>query len=152
MQYRILTKSEEECFIEVTENTFRTRIEFDYTPEEDFYGIAVCCNYHFKGHPIGYLKDNGLVKKQIDGYKNRPIFTIEDTIIQAGPTLIKNEFPHKDYISEGFSAHQILKGFQCHIGKKQSGNYVLGFTKNYKFSDLCNKYHKFSPSRQAVQQ
>jgi len=58
MNYKILTQSEDELFIEVTRATFRTRIVFDFVPDKDFYGIAVGCNYSFKGNPVGFLKDN----------------------------------------------------------------------------------------------
>lgn len=140
MDYRFLSKTEDELFIEVTRNTFRTRIEFDYTPAEDFKGIAVCCNYSFMGNPIGYIKDNGLTRNQISGFKNRPLFQIEDTIFQAGPSLIKDGEPFKDYKSEGFHERFILSGFHAHIGRKDSGNLVIGFTKKMTFVSMVNKY------------
>ncbi len=140
MEYRILEKNDDDFFLEITRESFRTRIEFDFTPPDDFKGIAVCCSYSFKGNPVGYIKDNGLVRNPISGYKQRPLFQIEDTIIQAGPSLIKNSEPFKDYLSEGFDQRMILSGFHAHIGRKTSGNIVIGFTKKTTFVNLVNKY------------
>ena len=142
MDYRFLSKTNEECFIELTENTFRTRLAFNFKPSEDFIGIAVCCNYHFKGHPLGYLKDNGLVMRQIEGHRKRACFAIGDTIIQAGPALIVNgqKKKNKEYIEEEFSTHYILKGLHVHIGRKKSGNIVVGFTHNLTFGQIIDKY------------
>ena len=140
MEYKILNKTEDECFIEIIKDTFRTRIEFDWVPEENFKGVAVCCNYHFMGNPVGFIKDNGLVRSKNVGNRKRPLFVINDTIIQAGPTLISNCEMKKDYISEGFHSRHILSGFHAHIGVKKSGNYVLGFTKKTTFVELVNKY------------
>jgi len=142
MDYYILSDNDKEFFIEINKDTFRTRIEFNWIPEENFKGVAVGCNYNFKGHPVGFLKDNGIVKRLIEGKKNRAIFTIKetDTIIQAGPRLIKDFEPVKDYRSEGFASHDILSGLHCHIGKKKSGNYLVGFTENFTFNQIINKY------------
>ncbi len=140
MDYRVLEKTEDQCFIEVIKDTYRTRIEFDYTPSEDFKGIAVCCSYSFKGNPVGYLKDNGLVRNGISGYRQRPLFELGDTIIQAGPSLIKEGEPFKDYLSEGFDQRAILSGFHAHIGRKESGNIVVGFSKKLTFVSMVNKY------------
>lgn len=121
MEYKIITNSDEECFIEITKNTFRNRIEFDYTPPEDFYGVAIGCNYSYKGHPLGFIKDNGSIVSQINGKTQRGLFCINetDTIIQAGPSLLIDNEPQKDYKAEGFSSHFILSGLHSHIGKKK---------------------------------
>lgn len=142
MEYKIITNSDEECFIEITKNTFRNRIEFNYTPPEDFYGVAIGCNYSYKGHPLGFIKDNGSIVSQINGKTQRGLFCINetDTIIQAGPSLLIDNEPQKDYKAEGFSSHFILSGLHSHIGKKKSGNYILGFTKLLTFNQMIEKY------------
>ncbi len=142
MQYKIVESSEDTFMMEITQNSFRTRIELDWTPEENFKGVAVSCNYHFKGHPIGFLKDNRLIRKQIDGRKQRALFSIDDTesMIQAGPSLIVNGEPKKNFKDEGFATHYILKGLHAHIGRKNSGNYILGFTEKCTFNEMIKKY------------
>jgi hypothetical protein len=146
MEYRVLSFSDEECFIEISKNTFRTRIELNWSPDEDFTGIAVGCNYNFKGHPVGFLKDNGLIVSQIDGRRNRGIFEISDTntIIQAGPSLVIDKEPQKDFKKEGFATHYILSGLHSHLGKKKSGNYVVGFTKKKTFNQMIKKYQELN--------
>lgn len=146
MDKKILLISDEECFIEITKNTFRNRIEYDWTPEENFEGVAVGCNYSFKGHPIGFLKDNGDVKSKIDGRRQRAVFCIDETetIIQAGPSFLIDNEPQKDFKKEGFATHYILSGLHCHIGRKKSGNYVVGFTSNLTFNQLIAKYQELN--------
>jgi hypothetical protein len=146
MQYRIIKNTQDTFLMEITQNSFRTRIEFDWTPEEDFKGVAVCCNYHFKGNPIGFLKDNRLIRKQIDGKTERALFKIEDTdsMIQAGPSLIVEGKPKKNFKDEGFATHHILKGAHAHIGIKNSGNYVIGFTEQCTFNEMINTYQELN--------
>ena len=146
VDYRFLSKTNEECFIELTENTFRTRIAFNFKPDDDFIGIAVCCNYHFKGHPIGHIKDNGLILRQIDGYKKRACFAIGETAIQAGPALIEEGKckKNKEYFKEGFATHHILKGLHVHIGQKKSGNTDIGFSNNLTFGEIIKKYENLN--------
>jgi hypothetical protein len=43
MEHKILKHNEEECFIELINNDFRTKIEFNFNPNENFKGLAVCC-------------------------------------------------------------------------------------------------------------
>lgn len=142
MEYNILCHNKEEMFIELTRETYRTRIEFNWTPEENFHGIAVCCNYHYKGHPLGYLKDNALVRRQVDGKKQRGIFIIPDTntVIQAGPKFLESNVVNKNFRKEGIATHEILKGFHVHIGKRKSGNIIVGYTLNSTFSQIIKKY------------
>ena len=142
MDYKIISNSEEECFIEVIKNSFRTRIELDWTPEKNFSGVAVGCNYSFKGHPVGFLKDNGLVRSVIDGRRQRAVFCVDetDTIIQAGPSLLIDEEPQKDFKAGGFATHFILSGLHSHIGKKKNGNYIIGFTNKLTFNQMIEKY------------
>ena len=146
MDYRIIANSEDECFIEVVKNSFRTRIDLDWTPEENVSGVAVGCNYNFKGHPVGFLKDNGLVRSVINGRRQRGVFCIEDTdtIIQAGPSLLINEEPQKDFKAEGFATHFILSGLHSHIGRKKSGNYIVGFTSKLTFNQMIEKYQSLN--------
>jgi hypothetical protein len=144
MNYTILKNTEEEFFVEIERNTFRTKIIFDFIPEEDFKGIAICCSYNFQGKAIGFLKDNGLIVHKIDGKPNRPIFHIDDTIIQAGPTLIENFEPVRNFQTEGFSTHDILSGPHAHIGQKKFGNYILGFTKSCTLSEITKKYQDYN--------
>lgn len=140
MDYRILKNNENEFFIEITRETFRTRIEFEFTPEDDFRGVAISCSYDFKGHPIGYLKDNGLYLTKITGHSTRPLFHIDETSIQAGPTLVDNFEINKNFQKEGFSTNELISGFHPHIGQKKLGNYVLGFTKKNTLSEIAKKY------------
>ena len=140
MEYKIWKNNENEFFVELIKNKFRTRIEFDFVPPDDFKGIAVSCNYDYKGHPIGFLKDNGLVLSNITGRVSRPIFDIDETYIQAGPTLVENHEINKDFLREGFSAGEIISGLHAHIGNKKTGNYVLGFTRSNTLSEIANKY------------
>ena len=145
MNYIILKNTEEEFFLEIEKNSFRNKIMFDFVPEENFKGVAICCSYNFKGKAIGFLKDNDLIVHKIKGKENRPLFYIDkSTIIQAGPTLIKNFKPIKKYQEEGFSTHDILKGPHAHIGQKKSGNYILGFTKSCTFSEIIKKYEHYN--------
>jgi hypothetical protein len=145
MECKIITNSDEECFIEITKNTFRNRIEYDWTPDENFIGLAVACNYNFKGHPLGFLKDNGKIKSQISGNKKRAIFQIEETetMIQAGPTLVRDFQATKNFKEEGFSSHYILSGPHSHIGRKKNGNYILGFTSKHTFNQMISEYLDF---------
>lgn len=142
MEYNILKHNKEEMFVELTRQTYRTRIEFNWVPEENFSGVAVCCNYHYKGHPLGYIKDNSLVMRQIDGKKQRGIFLIPDTntVIQAGPKFIESNITNKDFKKEGIATHEILKGFHVHLARRKSGNLIVGYTLNSTFHEIIAKY------------
>lgn len=140
MEHKLLKHNEDEFFIEIIRDTFRTKIMLNYEPDEKFKGIAVACNYHFKGHPIGYLRDNNLVIKQIDGRVQRATFEIGESAIQAGPTLVENFEPIRNFKSEGFATHYILKGLHSHIGLKKSGNIIFGFTRNNTLKEITDKY------------
>lgn len=140
MDYNILSKNDKECFIEIVRDTFRNRIEFNYTPDDNFKGIVVCCNYSFKNHPVGFIKDNGLIRSNIMGYQKRPIFEINDTIIQAGPTLIRDSEAFMDYESENIDPRRILSGYHAHIGYKKSGNIIVGYTADYSLRMIVNRY------------
>jgi len=144
MNYRIRENSSKAFLIELKLNTFRTRIEFNYTPPENFSGIAVACNYNFRGHPIGFIKDNGLVKRQFDGHRHRSLFYKYDTCIQAGPALIKDSKAcgHKDFVKESFSTHYIVGGFHSHIGRKKSGNIIIGCTYEDSLVKIIKRYKK----------
>lgn len=144
VNHKLLTHNEDEFFIEIVRDTFRTKIMMDFEPDENFKGIAVCCNYHFKGHPIGYLRDNNLVIKQIDGRMQRATFEIGESVIQAGPTLVENFEAVRDFKSEGFATHYILKGLHSHIGLKKSGNIVFGFTRKNTLKEITDKYMDLS--------
>jgi hypothetical protein len=144
MDYKIIKNTENEFFVEVDKDSFRTKIVFDFIADENFKGIAVCCSYNFKGQAVGFLKDNGLIVSKVHGKHNRPIFRIDDTIIQAGPTLLENFEPSKRYQEEGFSSHEILKGTHTHIGQKKFGNYIIGFTKDSTLSEIIKKYQEFN--------
>lgn len=144
MDYNFLRRDPDEVFIEIVSGSFRTRIEFDWTPEDDFEGVALVCNYHFKGHAIGLIKDNGLMISTIPGKKERPVFKIPETesLIQAGPVLVKDYEPI--YNSKGFASKSILSGPHCHIGRKRSGNYIVGFTRKYTPLEIANKYKELN--------
>jgi hypothetical protein len=144
VEYKILKNNDEEFFIEIQKNTFSHKILLDFTPDDDFYGLAICCNYHYKGHPVGFLKDNGLVVSTIPGKKMRPGFEIENTIIQAGPTLIENFDHKKNYKDEGFCTHDIISGLHVHIGQKKFGNFIVGLTRKSTLSEIIQKYDDFS--------
>ena len=128
MQYQILKHNDAEFFCEFTRNTFRSRVIFDFTPEKDFKGLAIGCNYSFKGHPIGFLKDNGLIISQIQKSNQRCVMIVDDCAIQAGPTLVEDFEIFTNYKAEKFSARELLKGFHVHIGKKKIGQ-------------LCDRIH-----------
>jgi hypothetical protein len=113
---------------------------FNFTPEPDFIGLAVGCNYSFKGHPIGYLKDNGMIISQINKNNQRCIMNIEDCIIQAGPTLVEEYEKFTNFSAEKFSTNEIVSGFHVHIGKKKMGNYIIGFTKKATMAQISEKY------------
>ncbi len=142
VEYRIWKNTEEECFIELTKDKFRTRIEFNWSPPENFRGIAVSCNYDYKGQPIGFLKDNGKLLPTAIGHETRPIFNIDETYFQAGPTLVENFEINKSFSKEGFSTNELIAGLHAHIGNKKYGNFVVGFTKSLKLYDIANKYKK----------
>jgi len=139
MEYRYWEHNDDNFFIELTKGAFSTKIKMNFEPPEDFIGLAVGCNYHYNGHPIGYLKDNGLLIQQIKG-KETGLFVIDDTIIQAGPILVEDDYPRKDYREQGFSATHILSGLQVHIGQKKSGNILIGMTKKNTYAQIIKKY------------
>lgn len=143
MEYRYHEQTEDSFFIEFTQDTFRTKIVLNFEPDEDFIGLAVCCNYNYNGHPIGYLKDNSQVIQQIKG-KNTFIFDIGDTGFQAGPTLVEDFKPRMDYREQGFSAGHILSGLQVHIGRKKFGNILIGMTKKLTYRQLVDKYVSYT--------
>jgi hypothetical protein len=139
VRYRYWDQDEDIFFIEFTKDTFKTKIKFDFTPDESFLGLAIGCNYHYNGNPIGYIKDNGLVMQQIKG-KDTGIFIIENTVVQAGPILVENSKARIDYRAQGFSASQIISGLQIHIGEKKSGNILVGMTKQSTYRQIVDKY------------
>jgi hypothetical protein len=143
MEHKILKHNEEECFIELINNDFRTKIEFNFNPNENFKGLAVCCNYHYKNHPVGYLKDNNLILSKITGHKHRATFDIGDTTIQAGPTLIENYEKKRAFKEENISTKQIVSGFQVHIGMKKSGNIIIGYTEKNTLKEITLKYEEY---------
>ena len=142
MNYVFISKNDQECFIEFEIDTFRTRIEFNFTPDDNFKGLAISCCYSFKNHPIGFIKDNGLIRTETIGYRQRPLFEINDTMFQAGPTLISESKPFKDFTNEGFDERKILSGFHAHIGRKQSGNIIVGYSANYTLGQMINRYQE----------
>ena len=121
MEYRYWEQNSENFFIELKKGTFMTKIKLNFTPPDDFIGLAVGCNYHYMGHPKGYLRDNGLVIQQIKG-KETGIFKIDDTIIQAGPILVEDGVQAINYLKQGFASHSIVSGLHVHMGEKKSGN------------------------------
>ena len=144
MDYRIIENNEEGIFIEVPDGTFRTRIELNFDPPSDFHGIAVGCNYNYKGHPIGKLIDNNLVIGKIQAKTNHCTFEVGYSEIQAGPTLIENFTKQNKIKNEGFSNRQIAGGLHMHIGKKKFGNYIIGCTYNLTFRKIADKYEELN--------
>jgi len=147
MDYEILRNNQEEFISEIKSNTFRTRIVFDFEPEKKFKGFAVGCNYSYKGNPLGFLKDNGKKLTTTIGKRKTSVFEIEDTVIQAGPTLIDCQEKMIEWRKEYFYSNEIIKGFHAHIGVKKNGNILIGFTDNKtlgKIADIYLEYHALS--------
>lgn len=144
MEYQILKHNDEEFFCEFFRDTFRSRILFNFTPDENFRGLAVGCNYSFKGHPIGFLKDNGLIISQVNKNNQRCIMNIEECAIQAGPTLVEDYEKFTKFIAEKFSTNDIVSGFHVHIGKKRLGNYIIGYTNKSTMSQISEKYISYN--------
>lgn len=140
MEYKIISSDVNNFFVEIKDETFDTKILFNYTPESNFLGLAVGCNYSYKGNPIGYLKDNGLLLTKIPGHVCRPLFAFDNTVIQAGPTLLENFEPQFDWKKEKFNAQDIVSGFHAHVGQKKSGNYVFGMTTKLSFQKIIQEY------------
>jgi hypothetical protein len=147
MTYALLSNKDEEFAIRLSAKTFRTRIEFGWKPEPDFYGLAVICNYHFKDHPVGFIQDNNLIRTQVRSSFPRPTFEINNsTIIQAGPTLIQDGevMTRKNGFKEGFPREIMQQGFHPFIGVNNGSSLILGFHKNAnikKLTDICSKYN-----------
>jgi hypothetical protein len=144
MEYTIHRNNEDEFLIEIQKDSFSTKIVFDFEPDENFYGLAICCNYHKNGHPIGFLKDNGLIVSGIEGKKFRPSFEVGDSVIQAGPTLIENFIQQKRYKEEEFSTGEIVPGLHLSIGQKKFGNYVVLLTRKAALNVITEKLEKMS--------
>lgn len=144
MKYTIYKNNPQGFFMELADGTYRTKILFNFTPDDTFYGVAVGCSYLKNNHPVGYLKDNDKLVTQIPGKEERPYFTIGGTVIQAGPTLIKDKIPlRRKYTTEGFSSHDVVAGIHCHIGRKKSNNLIIGMTREATFSDIVTHYEEF---------
>jgi len=139
MEYTIHRNNEDEFLIEIQKDSFSTKIVFDFEPGDNFYGLAICCNYHKNGHPIGFLKDNGLIMTKIEGKKFRPIFEVGNSIIQAGPTLLENFQIQKRFKEEEFSASELSPGCHVSIGQKKFGNYIVLLTKKCLLSGITKK-------------
>ena len=139
MDYTIHRNNQDEFLIEILRDSFSTKIAFDFDPGNNFYGLAVCCNYHKNGHPVGLLKDNGLIVSKIEGKKFRPSFEVGNSVIQAGPTLIENFEKQKRVKAEEFSTGEIVSGIHVSIGQKKFGNYVIILTKNASLGEITEK-------------
>lgn len=141
MVYNILSSDKDDFAIRISPKTFRTRIEFNWTPPKNFYGIAVVCNYHYLGHPVGVLHDNNLVVTQVRTAIPRPTFEIGDTVIQAGPTLVQDgkRMKRKHGFTEGFHKRNLKIGFHTYIGITGGGSIVLGYRKHTNIRGLCEK-------------
>lgn len=146
MIYKILSSNPDDFAIRVLRKTFRTRIEFNWTPPEKFYGIAVVCNYHYLGHPVGTLHDNNLVVTRVRTTMPRPTFEINgDTVIQAGPTLVQDGKRMKRVhgFSEGFHKRNLKIGFHPYIGMAKNGSLILGYHKDINIAGLCDRCIKY---------
>ena len=139
MEYTIHKNNEDEFLMEIQKDSFSTKIVFNFEPDDSFYGLAICCNYHKNGHPIGFLKDNGLIITKIDGKKFRPIFEVGNSIIQAGPTLLENFVHQRKFKEEEFSACDLSPGYHVSIGQKKFGNYIILLTKKAGLTEITNK-------------
>jgi|694.fasta_scaffold09792_17 hypothetical protein len=144
MKYLKKINRDHEFYAEIFRDTFRTRIVFDFMPDENFKGFAVGCNYSFCGNPIGYLKDNGKSLTNVTGKRKTSVFEIEDTVIQAGPTLVDCFEKMINWRKEGFISHDVLRGFHPHIGKKKTGNIILGYTTTKTPLSIAKQYMKFT--------
>ena len=143
MEYQILRHNDDEFFCEFSRNSFRSRVLFDFTPEPNFVGLAIGCNYSFKGHPIGFLKDNGLIISQINKNNQRCVMEVDNCTIQAGPTLVEDYEKFTKFAAEKFSTNDYVSGFHVHIGKKKMGNFVIGFTRKATMAQISDKYIEF---------
>lgn len=130
----------EEFLSEIKKGSFRTRIVFNFMPDQNFRGFAVGCNYSFKGSTLGYLKDNGLSLTKVIGKRKTSVLEIDDTVIQAGPTLVNCSEKLIEWRKEKFYSNQILKGFHAHIGIKKNGNILIGFTTEKTLGKIAKLY------------
>jgi hypothetical protein len=140
MQYTIFKNTPDEFISEITAKSFRTRIVFDFEPYDGFKGFAVGCNYSYKGNPLGFLKDNGKNLTQTIGKRKTSVFEIDDTVIQAGPTLVDCQEKLIEWKKENFYSNEIIKGFHVHIGIKKNGNILMGFSENRTLGKIANLY------------